>query len=165
MEAKIKALVEQKINDTPDELEGCYVVEVVCSKKHSVGTKIEVFVEGDNGINITQCSRLNRYLQHVFDETPTEWFGESYGLDVSSPGVGSALKVHRQYIRNIGRTIVATLLDGMVVEGILAAADEENLSVEREVTTVNEKKKKIKELITVVIPFISIEKAKIKATF
>jgi ribosome maturation factor RimP len=166
MKDKITALIDAKIASDLEFFEGLFVVEIVLKERTASGTKIEVFVDGDNGVNIDQCARINRSLQHTFDETPAKWFGEKYGIDVSSPGIGVPLKMYRQYPPNIGRAMRLTLLDGMVVEGKLTAADPEMLTISREVTRRDEKKKKnIKEQIDVQVSMASITKAIVVFSF
>ena len=104
MEGKIANLVTEKLELEPEHFEGCFVYGVAIKARAQAGDKIDVFIDGDNGVNITQCARVNRYLQHIFDETPQKWFGERYTLDVSSPGIGQPIKFRRQY--QIGRAHV-----------------------------------------------------------
>ena len=166
MKDKITELINIKIASDPEFFAGLFVVDILLKPRTASGTKIEIFVDGDNGVNIDQCARINRSLQHTFDETPTKWFGEKYGIDVSSPGIGVPLTNLRQYPKNIGRTLKLTLLDGMLVEGTLSAADAEMLTISREIVRRDEKKKKnIKEQIDVQVSMASIAKAVVVLSF
>ena len=166
MKDKITELINIKIASDPEFFAGLFVVDILLKPRTASGTKIEIFVDGDNGVNIDQCARINRSLQHTFDETPAKWFGEKYGIDVSSPGIGVPLTNLRQYPKNIGRTLKLTLLDGMLVEGTLSAADAEMLTISREIVRRDEKKKKnIKEQIDVQVSMASIAKAVVVLSF
>ena len=166
MKDKITELINIKIASDPEFFAGLFVVDILLKPRTASGTKIEIFVDGDNGVNIDQCARINRSLQHTFDETPAKWFGEKYGIDVSSPGIGVPLTNLRQYPKNVGRTLKLTLLDGMLVEGTLSAADTEMLTISREIVRRDEKKKKnIKEQIDVQVSMASIAKAVVVLSF
>jgi ribosome maturation factor RimP len=157
---KIKTLAETLLTENPDLFADCFLLGVKYKDRPVVGPRIEVFIDADAGITIDQCTRLNRKLQFNFDENPTDWFGEKYALDVSSPGVGQPLQLYRQYPRNIGRMLKLTLKDGMIVEGNLAAVTEEALTIAREISYKDLKKKKtIRETVEVLVPFDSLEKA------
>ncbi|MEY4926776.1 MAG: hypothetical protein RI894_1212 [Bacteroidota bacterium] len=158
MHEKIKTLAEALLAEHLDLFADCFLLGVKYKDRPIVGPRIEVFIDGDTGINIDQCARLNRKLQFVFDENPTAWFGEKYALDVSSPGVGQPLQLYRQYPRNIGRIVKLTLKDGMIVEGNLSAVTEETLTIAREISYKDAKKKKtIRETVEVLISFDSVE--------
>ncbi len=160
MQDKIKTLAESLLTEHPDLFADCFLLGVKYKERPAIGPRIEVFIDGDNGITIDQCARLNRKLQFVFDENPTVWFGEKYALDVSSPGVGQPLQLYRQYPRNIGRILKLTLKDGMIVEGNLSAVTEDALTISREISYKDLKKKKtIREIVEVLVPFDNLEKA------
>ena len=104
---------------------------------------------------------LSRHLESIFDEDKR--FGESYILDVSSPGVGSPLKLSRQYRNNVGRTIAVKTAEAKL-EGILKEAEEEDCTLEYTVETKVDGKKK-KEIINHKVKYVDIIEAKIKISF
>jgi ribosome maturation factor RimP len=79
-----------------------FVVDVTVVMKRKPG-KIVVTLDGDNGANIEDCADLSRKLSDVLD-TNSE-LADNYLLEVSSPGLDQPLKLNRQYIKNIGRTL------------------------------------------------------------
>jgi ribosome maturation factor RimP len=101
--------------------------------------KIEVFVDGDTGITISQCAEISRALEQHLDGSGL--VSDSYTLDVSSPGMDNPLKVPRQYKKRIGRTLHIILTDGKEVEAELVAADDEKIRL-REIAKPEKKKKK-----------------------
>lgn len=105
-----------------DELEGSdlFFVDLKIGKDN----KISVFIDGDNGVTIKNCIDLSRKIEGNLDREV-----EDFELSVFSAGVGEALKLVRQYIKNIGRNISITTLDDKKVEGELVFADENKLIV------------------------------------
>lgn len=104
--------------------------------------KIEIFLDCDTGIDFLKCQKLSRWLEAIFDENKV--FGESYTLEVSSPGVGSPLKLLRQYPKNIGRIIDIKYGDGLNVKGLLKDVQDNTIYVEHEVKFKEGKKNKKK---------------------
>ena len=47
-----------------------------------------------------------------------------FHLEVSSPGLDEPLKLHRQYLKNIGRKVEVLLKDGRKIEGKLLEVNE-----------------------------------------
>jgi ribosome maturation factor RimP len=123
--------------------------------------KIEVFIDGDQGVGFDICKKLSRHLEALFDESLV--FGESYTLEVSSPGVGSPLKLPRQYSNNVGRTLEIRKGDQRI-KGIIVSADKNGVSLEVEVLKLEgKKKKKIIEIINFAYP--DMDEARIKVSF
>jgi ribosome maturation factor RimP len=92
---------------------------------------ITVFIDGDAGVTIEKCVKLNRALYKQIVETGICNDGE-FSLEVSSPGVDEPLSMPRQYIKNIGRNVEVEMLDGRKLEGKLLNADEKGVEVEEE---------------------------------
>ena len=158
-------MVEQKINDLiaskfeEEDFQDCFVVETNLNIKTNT---LKVFIDSDSGLKISQCQRLSRYLESYLDEEL--WLGEKYTIEVSSPGLDQPLKLERQYRKNIGRGLTVKMLDETVRKGTLKAVSDGAIHLE-ELHVRREKKKKIKELLTAIIPIESIDKAKVKIVF
>ncbi|MFZ1705369.1 MAG: ribosome maturation factor [Saprospiraceae bacterium] len=121
--------------------------------------KIEVFLDSDEGITFLKCQKLSRWLESIFDEKGT--FGPSYILEVSSAGVGSPLKLLRQYVKNIGRFIEVKSQHHEKTRGLLAEVNENIIVITFE-EKIKEGKKNIKVVRRVEVPFDEIIEAKIK---
>lgn len=118
---KIEEFVKQSISDQPD----LFVTEV----KVAPGNKITVLLDGDKGVTIDDCTRVNKALYKFIEETGV--FGEStFSLEVSSYGVDSPLKLLRQFKKNLGRKVEVVLVNGTKKEGTLAEVNEENIIIE-----------------------------------
>jgi len=92
---------------------------------------IKVFVDADQGVSIDKLSRINRVLYKEIETTGMFPNGD-FSLEVSSPGLDEPLKLHRQYVKNIGRPVEVILADGIKKEGRLKSVDENGIVVQEE---------------------------------
>lgn len=65
--------------------------------------KISVGLDGDNGVALQDCIDVSRAIENNLDREE-----QDFSLEVASVGVGSPLKMTRQYRKNIGRTLIVT---------------------------------------------------------
>jgi ribosome maturation factor RimP len=101
----IKELVDQKIEGTH-----LFLIDI----RVLPGNKIEVFIDGDNGLGINDCVELSRHIEKSLDRDV-----EDFSLEVSSPGATAPLKLTRQYIKHIGRDFELKMNDGTQFSGTL----------------------------------------------
>jgi ribosome maturation factor RimP len=120
---------------------------------------IKVYIDGDKGISIEKCVYFNRLLYKKIDETGMFPEGD-FSLEVSSPGLDKPLKLHRQYLKNIGRNIEVTFNDGSKKEGKLLQATNEDIILEQ----ISGKGKKT-ETQQLVIPFSNIKTITVQIQF
>lgn len=130
--SNIKAIVENFLED--NQMLNYFWVDGRLS-----GKKLEVFIDGDDGVGFEVCSKISRHIESILDETQA--LGEDYVLEVSSPGVGSVLKLPRQYKNNIGR-LLEIKLENEKVRGIIVGANEESVTLRYEIVELEGKKKK-----------------------
>jgi ribosome maturation factor RimP len=131
LEQRVSELVNEKISDRPD----LFLVDIRMLPNHT----LLIHIDGDQGLNIQDCVNVSRHVGfHLEEENAVE---NAYKLEVSSPGVGEPLKIHRQYLKNIGRDLGITMLDGTKREGKLAAVSELEITLEEKI---KEKGKKAK---------------------
>lgn len=90
--------------------------------KISTDNRINVAIDGDNGIMIDDCIALSRAIENSLDRDV-----EDFELNVASAGLDSPLKLKRQYKKNIGRELSVTTFDGESMEGRLVDADEDKI--------------------------------------
>ena len=107
LESQIKAL-EQKVETLISGKPGFFLVEV----KISAAGNILVFIDADQGISIDELVQCNRSLYKQIEESGL-FPGNNFSLEVSSPGLDEPLKLHRQYLKNIGRSVEVTRKDGI----------------------------------------------------
>ena len=156
MEETIANLLERLFTTEP-EFSDCYLVDINHSNK-----KLEVFVDSDSRMPLEKCQRISRYLEAYLDEEKP--LGESYILEVGSPGVDRPLKFYRQYVKNLGRTLEVVTTEGDKYTGVLREADPEKIVLEAKVRRQEGKRKKtvVEE---VEIASGAIKKATVKIVF
>lgn len=156
IEEKINALLAEKFREP--EFEDCFLVETLLKK-----TKLEIFLDSDSGMTFEKCQRISRSLEAVIDAE--KWLGETYTIEVSSPGIGRPLKFPRQYRKNIGRTLELLLADEPALKtGILKEVTDDNIMVESTIK-VKEGKKNKTEIQQITIPYPNIKRAIVKISF
>ena len=84
---------------------------------------IKIFLDADSGLGIEKCIKINRRLYKVMEDMEVYPDG-NFSLEVSSPGIGEPLKLHRQYVKNTGRDVEVILNDDSVVEGTMETVTE-----------------------------------------
>ncbi len=156
IEHKITELLTEKFNE--EEFQDCFLVEV---KAHQ-SKKVEVFVDSDSSLTLDKCRQISRFLEKHIDEHG--WLGEKYTLEVSSPGITRPLQFPRQYIKNIGRKVEVTMLEGEKKTGQLVAADVQSITIEEKLR-IKEGKKKKTVIQQAVIPLKDIKKTIVKISF
>lgn len=109
-EEKIRALVEEKIGEGP-----LFIVDITVS----AANKIKIELDGDQGISIDDCVAVSRQVEHNLDREQ-----EDFELQVSSAGLGSPLRIERQYHKNLGREVSVLLNDGTERIGRLQAVED-----------------------------------------
>lgn len=86
----------------------------------SPANKIEVLVDGDNGLPIEEVVRISRHIEHNLDREK-----EDFALTVSSPGLSRSLDQPRQFKKNLGRKIKIQTNEGEFIGTIIEAKKEE----------------------------------------
>lgn len=126
-------------------------------------SKVEVFVDGENGIDILQCTAISRLIEKNLDGS--QLVSDSYTLDVSSPGMTNPLKVPQQYFKRIGKVLDIVKLDGTTLEATLQAADQNGITI-LPITKEKKTKKKTTEkeetVATINLAYADIKKATIQ---
>ena len=107
---KVKALVEQALLEKP----AVFLIDLIITDAY----KIIVSLDGDDGVVLQDCIDISRAIENNLDREE-----QDFSLEVASVGVGSSLKMIRQYKKNIGRTlIVKTGIE--IIEAELVEANE-----------------------------------------
>lgn len=156
IEQKLLDLLDQKFQE--EEFTSFFLIDL---KIHQ-GTRIEVFIDGDDGVNFVTCRRVSRYLEHHIDEN--DWLGEKYSIDVSSPGTSKPLKLKRQYPKHIGRKLEVKLLEEGKFVGKLIEITDDKIVLE-EKARIKEGKKKKNVILRHEIAFDDIKTTVVKISF
>ena len=135
--------------------------------KFPMGRQIEVYVDSDKGIHISECAEISRFLEKNLDGSGL--VPENYILEVSSPGMDNPLRIPRQYKRRVGQVLEVTKTDGVQVVGELIEANETNIKLrdvpEEKSKTQKAKSKETQELKEHELKFEEIKKAVIQFKF
>lgn len=116
------AISDHIIQNHPD----VFIVDMKLNRgKQSV---LGIKVDTDKGISLSECVEISRSVGRFLEENEEMDF--QYNLEVSSPGVGYPLSLHRQYVNNKGRFLQVLLEDGTDTKGKLTEVTEEYLVLE-----------------------------------
>ena len=90
---------------------------------------IKIYIDGDQGVSVDKLVSYNRKLYRQLEEEGLFPNGD-FSLELSSPGLDEPLKLHRQYVKNIGRPVEIVLQEGPKLEGTLKAVTETQIEIE-----------------------------------
>lgn len=133
-----------------------FLVDIILSSRQL--SKITVVVDGDQGVNIDECTRISRELSARLDELNLE--AEHYVLEVTTPGLDQPLRLNRQYRKNIGRGVKVHLKDKRIETGTLVETGELQIVIRQEW-----KEGKVIQEKLLPIPFTEIEKTYVVISF
>ena len=149
---KVKDLVDEALTLN----ESLYLVDLSISENN----KIQVVVDGDNGVPLSECIRISRSVDNNFDREE-----EDFSLEVSTPDISHPLKLKRQYIKNINR-ILKVKTSEEELEGTLQEADEDKIVLTwkaREPKPIGKGKVTVQK--TATLAYTDIKEAKVKIVF
>ena len=136
--------------------ESLYLIELSIS----VNNKVQVVVDGDNGVSLSETMRISRVINDTFDREV-----EDFSLEVGTPDIAHPLKVKRQYIKNLNR-ILKVKTEEEELEGTLVTADEDKIVLQwkaREPKAVGKGKVTVDK--TATLEYTEIKEAKVKILF
>ena len=136
--------------------ESLYLIELSIS----VNNKVQVVVDGDNGVSLSECMRISRVINDNFDREV-----EDFSLEVTTPDIAHPLKVKRQYIKNLNRILKVKTAEEEI-EGTLVTADEDKIVLQwkaREPKPVGKGNVTVEK--TVTLEYTEIKEAKVKILF
>ncbi len=110
--------------------EGIELVEV--EMKVGKSPALTVYVDTEDSIDLKTLERFHNLINEPLDELdPT--YGDSYTLNVSSPGLDRPFKTLRDYLRHLGEKVeiklFAPLKGKKFYEGIMTDFDENTVTV------------------------------------
>ena len=150
LEEKLKEIVERHLPDHR------YFLTEIVAKQAGPKTKISIFLDGDEGIDIAVCAQVSRQVGNDLEELGI--MKHPYTLMVSSPGLDRPLKMPRQYYKNLGKSIKIKLVDQQQIEGTLCEVLSDSIVLEMPAA---KKQPSMKES----IPFDEIETTHVLVTF
>jgi len=117
--------------------------------------RIYIFIDGDQGVKISDCVELSRHIESQYDRETVD-----FELNVSSSGADQPIRLPRQYLKNIGRSLQVKLSEENIITGKLEAMDEKGITI---VTEGDKKKKTVPE--TLKLTFEEIVESKVVISF
>lgn len=123
--------------------------------------KINVILDGDNGVCLQDCVDISRFVEQNLDREEND-----FSLEVASAGLSSPLKLVRQYKKNIGRKLKVKTITSEVIEGELVLADELGISLEwkaREPKKIGKGKETVEKSVN--LPYSDIKEAIVVVLF
>ncbi len=122
--------------------------------------KVIVTLDGENGVVLQDCIDISRAIEHNLDREE-----QDFSLEVASVGVGSPLKLVRQYIVNIGRMLIVKV-GNETIEAKLTDANEDFITLSwqaREPKKIGKGKETVDKIQQ--IPYSEIKEAVVTVTF
>lgn len=122
--------------------------------------KIIVTLDGDNGVNLQDCIDISRVIENNLDREEHD-----FSLEVASVGVGSPLKLIRQYKKNVGRTLIVKTANETIEAELVNANDEKIVLswMAREPKKIGKGKETVQK--TQEIPYSEIKEAVVTVNF
>lgn len=149
--------IEEMVTSLLAPEKGDFLVSVKIKSTNNI--KVFIDSDGEEGMSIEKCVRYNRILYKKLEESPLFPDG-NFSLEVSSPGIDEPLKLHRQYLKNKGRTVEVVFNDGSQKEGTLLEVTDKDILIAE--TTGKGKKAETKQF---VIPFENIKSTTVQIKF
>ncbi|WP_194150822.1 ribosome assembly cofactor RimP [Flavobacterium pectinovorum] len=107
---KVNGLITEALLEKPS----IFLIDLAISDSF----KISVGLDGDNGVALQDCIDVSRAIENNLDREE-----QDFSLEVASVGVGSPLKLTRQYIKNIGRMLIVTTKTEKIEAELVEAND------------------------------------------
>ena len=151
-----KEKVGQLLEDILKGKTSLFLVDVMISDSY----KVTITLDDDNGVNLQDCIDVSRAIENNLDREE-----QDFSLEVASVGVGSPLKLIRQYKKNVGRMLIVKLATTKIEAELIEANDESiTLSWEaREPKKIGKGKETVQK--KQVIPYSEIKEAIVTVTF
>ncbi len=139
--------------------EKLFIVELTISAAFVIRLEID---KTEGNVTIEDCVSVSRNIEHNLDREEVD-----FELHVSSAGLDKPLRVHQQYVKNIGRGLDVKLKSKEKMNGTLVEVSDKGIVLEREEKQLVDPNKKKKVLVTLrdEVAFSDINEAKIVITF
>lgn len=151
----VRQLAEERIKDRDERI---FIVSLTISPSNVIRLEID---KTEGNVSIEDCMSVSRNVEHNLDREEVD-----FELHVSSAGLDKPLRVHAQYVKNVGRGLDVILKNKEKTSGTLVEVTDAHIVLEREEKQQIEGKKK-KELVVIreTITFNDINEARIIISF
>lgn len=149
---KVNTLLQEALEERPS----LFLIDLTITDAF----KVIVTLDDDNGVVLQDCIDVSRAVESNLDREE-----QDFSLEVASVGVGSPLKLVRQYKKNIGRTLIVTT-NTEKIEAELVDANEDFIILSwkaREPKKIGKGKETVQK--EQQIPYTEIKEAVVTVTF
>lgn len=116
----LKEKVENLLAKALEENQKLFLIDLQIDSNNS----IKVIIDGDEGVTVSDCVFVSRAIEHNIDREAID-----FALEVASAGAASPLVMPRQYIKNIGKTLVVKTKEGQDIEGELTEVTQSGIQL------------------------------------
>lgn len=151
----VTELAEERMKERDN---GLFIVDLTISAKNVIRLELD---KHTGGVTVEDCISVSRNIEHNLDRE-----AEDFELHVSSAGLDKPLRVHAQYVKNIGRGLDILLKSSEKTEGTLTEVTETGIVISNtEKRVIEGKKKKETVEVTQQLSFDEIAEARIVISF
>lgn len=116
LEKRVQELLKKALENRSD----LFLISLIVTPD----AKINVIVDGDNGVKVEDCIYVSRAIEHELDREE-----QDFSLEVMSAGALEPLINMRQYKKNIGRNLEVKTSDSKI-EGKLVDANDDAITLQ-----------------------------------
>jgi ribosome maturation factor RimP len=151
----VTELAEERMKERGN---GLFIVDLTISSSNVIRLELDKY---EGGVTVEDCISVSRNIEHNLDREQ-----QDFELHVSSAGLDKPLRVHAQYVKNIGRSLDVKLKSGEQIEGPLTEVTDTHIVLETtEKKQIEGKKKKETVVVRHELPFADITEARIVISF
>jgi len=152
---RVIELAEERMKERDN---GLFIVDLTISASNVIRLELD---KHNGGVTVEDCVSVSRNIEHNLDREEAD-----FELHVSSAGLDKPLRVHAQYVKNVGRGLDVKLKSGETAGGTLVEAGESAIVLEtEEKRQIEGKKKKETVVIRKEVPFVDIAEARVVISF
>ena len=143
-------------NDGSSQVPTIFLIDIVIDGSN----KITVTLDGDNGVTLQDCIDVSRAVENNLDREE-----QDFSIEVASFGVGSPIKLIRQYKKNVGRMLIVKLAT-TTIEAELIEANDDFITLiweAREPKKIGKGKETVQKKLE--LPYTEIKEAVVTVTF
>ena len=151
-----KKIIQDLLDEALSHNDSLFLIDL----SFSADNKIQIVIDGDSGVPLNECIRINRAIESNFEKEEVD-----FALEVTSPDIAEPLKVKRQYKKNLNRILRVKTADE-VLEGTLVDVNESQIVLTwkaREPKPIGKGKVTVEK--RAVLAFQDIKEAKVKIIF
>ena len=124
---EVEDRIREKVEEIILEDSSLFLVDVLL-KGHTGNQRLNVELDGDEGLAIETCASVSRRLGSWIEEE--DLIPGKFILEVSSPGADKPLTNKRQYKKHVGRQLKVQTAEGLEINGLLKSVETDQIEVE-----------------------------------